>query len=134
MLIFLVYLFIFWYNFCKVCECDDMKNKGQALVEFILVMPIFVFLLIGLLDIGNILYQKYTLETHLDEVTNYYREAKLDKINELAKNEDFSVSYRQVDDELEIILEKNCKVQTPLLNNVLGDTYLITTKRVIYEK
>ena len=111
-----------------------MKNKGQALVEFILVIPIFVFLLIGLLDIGNILYQKYTLETHLDEVTNYYREAKLDKINELAKNEDFSVSYRQVDDELEIILEKNCKVQTPGLNNILGDTYLITTKRVIYEK
>ena len=40
-----------------------MKNKkGQALVEFVVIMPIFIMLLISIIDLGNIIYKKYHLE------------------------------------------------------------------------
>jgi len=44
-------------------ECDIMKNnKGQALVEFIIILPIFLLLIISIIDFGNIISKKYSLE------------------------------------------------------------------------
>ena len=43
-------------------------SKGQALVEFILIMPVLVFILLAMIDIGNIVVQKYELENELDTV------------------------------------------------------------------
>ena len=43
-------------------ERDIMKNnKGQALVEFIIILPIFLLLIISVIDFGNIISKKYFL-------------------------------------------------------------------------
>jgi hypothetical protein len=53
-----------------------MKNcKGQALVEFILIIPVFAFLILGIIDIGNIVINKYNLESGIE-----YYEALIDLI------------------------------------------------------
>ena len=38
-----------------------MNNKGQALVEFIIVAPILLLIFVALIDIGNIFLKKYDL-------------------------------------------------------------------------
>ena len=35
------------------------KNKGQALVEFIIIIPVLLLLLMGMIDFGNIIHKKY---------------------------------------------------------------------------
>ena len=35
-----------------------MNNKGQALVEFVLILPVFIFILFAVYDIGMIFNKK----------------------------------------------------------------------------
>ena len=66
-----------------------MKNKkGQALVEFVVIMPIFIMLLISIIDLGNIIYKKYHLENDLDYIVDLYR---LNKISEITKLNDAAI-------------------------------------------
>ena len=110
------------------------NNKGQALVEFIIVMPVLIFIIMAIIDFGNIAYKKIKLENHLSEIENLYNEQKFDKINSLASNENFYVTYKTENDLTTIKLEQNIKIFTPFLNLALGDNYKLETKRVIYEK
>ena len=48
------------------------SNKGQALVEFIMIIPIFIFILLAIVDFGNIIYQKYQLENNIDTIADMY--------------------------------------------------------------
>ena len=44
-----------------------MNKKGQALVEFILVLPILLLIVISMIDIGNI-FEKFDLNNDLETV------------------------------------------------------------------
>ena len=33
---------------------SDMNNKGQALIEFVLILPVFLFILFAVIDFGMI--------------------------------------------------------------------------------
>ena len=52
-------------------------NKGQALVEFIIILPVALLLVLGVIDFGNIIYKKYTLENDLNTVVDLYQMIKL---------------------------------------------------------
>ena len=52
------------------------NNKGQALVEFVIIMPIFIFIVLAMFDLGNIIIKKYELENNLDTIVNMYEENK----------------------------------------------------------
>ena len=110
------------------------NNKGQALVEFIIIIPIFMFLIMGVVDFGNILYQKYELGSELDIVTDLYKQDKLNDINNYLNGKEIAVSY-STDGNLEKInLSKQITVLTPGLNLVLGNIYTIKVERVIYNE
>ena len=47
-------------------------NKGQALVEFVLIVPILIFILLALIDIGNVIINKYKLEDNLSTIVELY--------------------------------------------------------------
>ena len=57
-------------------------NKGQALVEFVLIVPILIFILLALIDIGNVIINKYKLEDNLSTIVELYQNNKHDEINE----------------------------------------------------
>lgn len=62
-----------------------MNNKrGQALVEFAILLPIFVFILFACIDFGKIFYIKNNLESRMDDIITAYQETK--DIEELQKN------------------------------------------------
>lgn len=115
-------------------ECDIMKNnKGQALVEFIIVLPIFLLILISIIDFGNIISKKYSLENDLDTVVDLYNSEEYSKINEYADSKDIKLSYKEENDFLVINLNKNIKITSPMLSVIFGKTYDISTSKSIYK-
>ena len=111
-----------------------MKNsKGQALVEFIIVLPVLLLIIMAIIDFGNIFTKKYSLENDLDIVSNMYKEEKYTSINNYIKEKNISIEYVKDDEFITINLSRTIKVNTPILNNILGKNYRIKTSKTIYE-
>ena len=115
-------------------ECDIMKNnKGQALVEFIIVLPILLLIIMTIVDFGNIFTKKYSLENDLDIISDMYKEGNYTAINSYVKDKNMDIKYEKDDEFTTINLSKIIKVNTPILNNILGKNYKLTTSKIIYE-
>lgn len=108
-------------------------NKGQALVEFILITPILVFILLAIIDVGNIVISKYKLENHLDTVVELYKNKDNSLQNYVSKNK-LNITYEQDAKYTTIIIKDTLVVKTPGLNNIIGKNYEIETKRTIYNE
>ena len=50
-----------------------MNRKGQALVEFVLILPVFIFILFVIVDFGNILSNKNKLEYVSADIVDMYK-------------------------------------------------------------
>ena len=108
-----------------------MKNRGQALVEFVIVLPILMLLILGAIDFGTILYKKYMLENDLDYVVELARQNKTSEINTYSSKNGFVSKIENSNDYTTIIISKSVEVMTPGLNQILGNPYTIEAKRVI---
>ncbi len=108
-----------------------MKNKGQALVEFIIILPILLLLLLGIIDFGNIIYKKYTLENDLDQIVNLVKQKNEAGINTYIKQNNLTSNIEANSDTTSITLTKKITINTPGLNKILGKNYQIEAKRVI---
>ena len=49
------------------------KKRGQALVEFVVILPIFIFFLFAMIDFGKMIFIKNQLESEMDEVIEEYK-------------------------------------------------------------
>lgn len=112
-----------------------MRNeKGQALIEFVLILPLFLLMVIGTIDLGNIVYKKYSLEGKLDYVVDLYKNESEVKLNNYLNEENLDVTLNQKASYTEIILIDHSKVSTPILKEIIGNNYKIEAKRTIYEE
>lgn len=110
-----------------------MKNsKGQALIEFILILPFILMILLYIIEFGRITLKKQELESNLDLIITLYNENKKEEINNYANNNNITITYTTINDLTTIEIKENIKSNLPLINNILGDS--IKTKRTIYEK
>ena len=110
------------------------NNKGQALVEFIIVLPLLILIITAIVDMGNIFYQKYKLENDLDYVTELYKNGKVSDINSYVSSNDLKISYDNNGTETRINLLKSISLVTPGLKSVLHDPYEVKVKRVVYNE
>ncbi len=108
-----------------------MKNKGQALVEFIIILPVLLLLILGAIDFGNILYKEYTLENDLDYVVELVRQNKTTEVNYYVKQKNLKSEIEVKSTTTTITLSKKVVVNTPGLNRILGRNYQIKASRVI---
>jgi len=109
------------------------NNKGQALVEFVLVMPIFIFIIMAMVDLGNIIYKKYNLENTLDTVVELYEQGENQKMAAYAAVENIDLDITDVGDDLtKVSISKDVSVITPGLNNILGKSYTLSVDRTVY--
>ena len=107
-----------------------MNRKGQALIEFVLILPVFLFILFSIIDFGIIFNAKNNLENDsVDIISLYNNGTSIEEIKELYK-----------DNEIKISREKNyyifnigtsVNIITPGLNKILGDPYKIKVERVV---
>lgn len=110
------------------------NTKGQALIEFILILPILLILTIGVFDLFNIQNKKYDLENDLDYITELYMNNNEDEINTYLNKNDITLEKNINGEFIELKLTKKVKLITPLLNKVLDNPTIISVKRsVLYE-
>ena len=110
------------------------NNKGQALVEFIIILPILLLIIISIVDFGNIISKKYSLENDIDTISSLYEEEKYDEINEYASEKNISINYKKDNDLLIITLNKDVNVTSPLISIITGKTYKVSIEKSIYSE
>ena len=108
-----------------------MNNKGQALVEFVLVMPIFIFIALAVFDLGNVIVKKYQLENDIDTIALMYQEDKNEDASAYATKIDAKLTYNDTGNYNEISLSKKVSITTPILRQTMGRYYEINTKRTV---
>ena len=119
-----------------------MKNKkAQALIEFVLILPILIMLLFAIIDFGSIFICKSELENKINDA---YEVAKLstnastlyDEIETVINkdsNRDIKIELKfdTESDFMTIKLVSEIKTITPGLNLIIGYPYEVSTERVV---
>ena len=116
-----------------------LKRNGQALIEFIIILPILIMLIFSFIDFGRIILENSRLENVTTEVITKYNETKNynDTLNyiESLGYKDIDLSIKTSNDLLTIKLEKKIEFVTPGLDKILGSPYPILVERVVgYEE
>ena len=109
-----------------------MNKKGQALVEFILVLPILVLLIFAMFDIGKIIMAKNHLENKMTECLDLASSGEsIDSINTyLTKDSEYKITLSIVDGEYRMYhLETSINLITPGLKRILTNPYKVTLER-----
>ena len=117
------------------------NKRAQALIEFVLVLPILIMLLFSIIDFGTILIRKSELENKINEAyeaaKNTIDGSELYENVKKAVNEDVKAEII-LDSEsnyMRIRLTSDVKVITPGLNLILGSPHKTSVERVVlYEK
>jgi len=105
-----------------------MNRKGQALVEFVLILPVFILILFAIVDFGTILSKKNELENDsMDIVSLVKNGTTIEDINKKY----LDITMKEDNQYTDITITENVKVITPGLNLILGNPYKITVERVI---
>ena len=109
------------------------NNRGQALVEFILVLPVLLLLIFALIDFGRIIVCKNHLEGVMNEISNL-DESEITAY--LKKDTDYKISYDiKIDDYRNITLTTKLDLVTPGLKNILKNPYTVKVERsIVYEQ
>ena len=111
-----------------------MNNKGQALVEFVIIMPVFIFIALAIFDLGNIILKKYALENEIDTVSSMYKIDDTSGVSAYVTEIGAKVKYEEYGNYNKITLSKKVDVITPIVSKALGDVYEIqATKTIIKE-
>lgn len=112
-----------------------MNKKGQALIEFVLIVPIFCFMILTVIDISKILYFSSSMENKMTDVVSMYEsDTGYESIQKNINRDIKKVSLNINEDEefVEFILTKDVSVITPGLNLIFSNPHQIEIKRVIY--
>lgn len=107
-----------------------MNRKGQALVEFVLILPIFLLILFVVVDFGMILNKKNELENiSVDVVSMIKNNDNISDINNIYA--DITIEVKEEEEYIRVIIYDGVDIMTPGLNRALGDPYKVKVERVI---
>ncbi len=108
------------------------NNRGQALVEFVIILPVLLLLIFALIDFGRIIVCRNHLEGVMSEISNLTEEEIPTYLN---KDKDYKITYSvKVDDYRNITLSTKLDLITPGLKSVLSNPYIVKVERsIVYE-
>jgi competence protein ComGC len=112
------------------------SNKGQALIEFVLILPILLLFILGIIDLGRIIYEKTRLENITSEAVDLVNNTTLsgyDIEKRLEQNYDIplKVNIESRAEDTVITLSREIDVMTPGLGIAISDPYKVEASRVI---
>ena len=113
-----------------------LDKRGQALVEFVLILPILIMLIFVVIDFGRIFVNQNELETSLNVINDIDRvsidEEGLYNVININKKNKINVSISEVEDGyITITLSRKIDIITPGLNLFLSSPYEIKASRVV---
>lgn len=107
-----------------------MNRKGQALVEFVLILPIFIIILFSIVDFGMIFNKKNELENiSVDVVNMLNKDIPLEEIK--SEYADIDIEISSDDKYKNVVISDKIDILTPGLNRILGNPYEIKVERKI---
>ena len=109
-----------------------MNKRGQALIEFVLILPVLLLLIFAFIDFGRIIVCKNHLEGVMNEVVNLDDD---DIKTYLKKDSDYKIDYSiKIDEYKNITLNTKLDLITPGLKNILKNPYTVKVERsTLYE-
>lgn len=111
-----------------------IKNKqGQALIEFVLILPVLLLIMTSIFDIGTILYKKYIIQNELDVITGYINNEEEENAKMYAKKNNINIIIEKKDDLINVKADYNLKLITPGLGRILGNPYKIKEEKTIFK-
>ena len=111
-----------------------MNKKGQALVEFIIILPIIIFIMLAIIDYGLISHNKNKLENIIGDVSSMLKNNETnDEINKFLNKNDstLKVDIEESDKYINVRLYKKYNYITPGLNKIFNIDE-IGVERIIY--
>lgn len=111
-----------------------MNRKGQALVEFILILPVLLLIVISVIDIGNIFLKKFDLNNEVETVSSLYTNGDINKLNNYLTENKITLETSDKDDMTTLTISQKIDVSTPIIKTVLGDNYEISTSKTIFKQ
>lgn len=110
------------------------KNSGQALIEFIIVLPVLALIIAAIVDVFNLMYNTYELENDLSTIITLYQNNEDEEIEQYTFKNKISITYENNTNTTTITINKKIRIATPIMKNILGNPHTITTSRVIYDE
>lgn len=111
------------------------NNKAQALVEFVLLLPILLMVLFIIIDFASIFYNKNHLEGILNDVVKMAAKGyNKNQIENKIDDRNIEIVIANDTDTFTVTLNKKIDLVTPFSSTILENPYPITTSRVaVYE-
>lgn len=108
-----------------------MNRKGQALVEFIMILPVFLLILLAIVDFGNLLYSKNELQNQSTDIIRMIQSGtEISEISKIYSKVDVKVEAYE-DDYEKVVLTEKIDIITPFLDRILGDPCSVEVERII---
>lgn len=110
------------------------NKKGQALIEFVLILPVMILLILGGIDLGRIIIRKNELENKVSDQITIWKQNKLliEDLKESLTTENINVNIikNETTSFITVEVKENVTWLTPIISNIL-DSYTIKVKRVV---
>jgi Flp pilus assembly protein TadG len=121
------------------------NNKGQSMVEFALILPVFLILLLGMFDTSRVLNTKFVLENVARNAarigavsnsdSNVISEIQNGTVSLNAANLNYTISptesSRSFGDNIIITINYDVDINTPIVSNIIGGTVVVTGKSIM---
>lgn len=105
-----------------------LNNKGQVLVFFVLLIPVFILILVLVIDIGNLSYQKNSLNNICNLASSEAKYTEDNKLEEYIKLNDKEISQIIITND-NITLKKNVEgILSSIVNIDIFDIEVTCTK------
>lgn len=109
---------------------NRMNNRGQALIEFVLILPISIMLLFAIIDFGLIFSNKYKLENTSTDIIEFIKnDTDINSIKELYKDTDIIISPETT--YTSITIKKKVKIFNFGLERIISNPYEIKVERYL---
>ncbi|MDD3241508.1 MAG: pilus assembly protein [Bacilli bacterium] len=113
-----------------------LNIKGQALIEFVLLIPVLIMIIFAMIDFGNIFYTKNELENKTTDIieihnkNNFSYQKIINSINNEKNN--YRLELKDGNDTFyKIVLKKDIKIINPVLKLILSNPYEIKVERIM---
>ena len=100
-----------------------MNKKGQALIEFIIILPIFIMMMLAVFDIVKIYSCKGELESVLEDAI----------ISDGVDDNEIMFIKNDVSNGISYEVSKKIDITSPVVSAITGNSYVVTVKRIVYE-
>lgn len=107
-----------------------MNNRGQALIEFVLILPISLMILFAIIDFGLIFSNKCTLENDSIDIIEFIKNGTdINTIEELYENTEIIIEENI--DYYNINISRKVKIFNFGLERIIHNPYEIKVERYI---